>query len=164
MKGRGARINNRLWETMSKLLIRQAEPGDSDALKMLLDNTWRTHWGPHVNPEGRARYDREMPAHGYVDACLGSFVVAERDGRIVGMYHLDGDYLHAIHVAVDDIGSGVGSALMAEAEADGAARLDVRAFNSRARAFYTARGWRETEERDDVEMGTRVRSIIMVKG
>ncbi len=59
------------------------------------------------------------------------------------------------------IGSGVGRALMDHAEAGGARRLDVRAFNSRARAFYERRGWRAVAEIADTEMGTPVRSIQM---
>ncbi len=163
MKGRGLWINNRMRETMAELTIRSAEAGDSEALKELLDTSWRTHWGPEVTAESRALYDRDMPAHGYVDACLDAFMVAERGGQVVGMYHLEGSQLHAIHVAVAEIGTGVGAALMEKAEADGAARLDVRAFNTRARAFYAARGWREIAEEDATEMGTPVRSIIMAR-
>ena len=149
---------------MSEIIIRPARPEDADALKTLLDRSWKTHWGPQVSAQSRARYEAEQPASGYVDACLAGFVVAERDGVVVGMHHVEGAYLHAIHVAADRLGQGVGSRLMDDAEGRGAARLDVRSFNSRARAFYAGRGWQEEEERDDTEMGTPVRSIIMTRG
>jgi ribosomal protein S18 acetylase RimI-like enzyme len=90
--------------------------------------------------------------------------VAERDGLIAGMYHRQSDTLHAIHVHVLYIGGGVGRALMEHAEGAGARRLEVRAFNSRARAFYERRGWRAVAEMEDSEMGTPVRTILMELG
>lgn len=87
--------------------------------------------------------------------------MAERGGVVVGMYHLDGAWLHAIHVDSWAIGTGVERALMDAAEAEGARQLEVRAFNSRARAFYLARGWLEAAEHAGSEMGTLVRTIVM---
>lgn len=98
---------------------------------------------------------------GYVEAYIEQFVLAERDGVIAGLYHREEDMLHAIHVHVLFIGSGVGAVLMAHAEAAGARRLDVRAFNDRARRFYERRGWRAVAEMEGSEMGTPVRTILM---
>lgn len=141
--------------------VRPARAEDKTALQLLLDLSWRTHWAPHVEPASLLRYDRERPAFGYVEAYLDQFMVAERGGAVVGMYHLEGDYLHAIHAAVEAIGSGVGMALMAHAEAQGARKLEVRAFNSRARVFYEKRGWHGVAEYEGTEMGTPVRTILM---
>lgn len=106
---------------------------------------------------------RERPAHGYVDALWASFMVAEREGNVVGMYHLEGDYLHAIHVAPPATRSGVGGVLMQHAEAQGAATLEVRVFNTNALQFYLHRGWRQVDEVEGSEMGTPTRSIIMAR-
>lgn len=87
--------------------------------------------------------------------------VAVRDETLVGMFHLEGDYLEAIHVAAETMGQGIGGLMMAQAEAAGARRLDVRAFNQRARTFYLARGWREAGREAGTEMGAPVETITM---
>lgn len=145
----------------SEILVRRARSSDSADIKALLDRSWRTHWAPHLDMGAWARYEAARPVEAYVDVYLGAMMVAERGGVVVGMYHLDDGMLHAIHVDSWAIGTGVGAALMAHAEAAGARRLDVRAFNARARAFYASRGWVEIDEHEDTEMGTPVRSIIM---
>tara|TARA_R110002020_G_scaffold57341_13_gene157957 strand:- start:12 stop:461 length:450 start_codon:yes stop_codon:yes gene_type:complete len=146
---------------MSDITIRAARPADAEALKHLLDRSWRTHWGPHLDGAALKRYEAEQPVAGYVDGYIGAFQVAQRGGVVVGMFHLDGPWLHAIHVDSWAIGTGVGQALMDAAEALGARRLEVRAFNSRARAFYLARGWLEAGEHPGSEMGVLVRTIVM---
>ncbi|MBU1305403.1 MAG: GNAT family N-acetyltransferase [Alphaproteobacteria bacterium] len=146
---------------MTAITIRAAQLSDAEALKHLLDRSWRTHWAPHVDAGAVARYQAEQPVLGYVDSFISQLTVAERGGVVVGMYHLDGAWLHAIHVDSWAIGTGVGRALMDAAEAAGARQLDVRAFNVRARDFYAARGWVEIDEHDDSEMGMLVRTLVM---
>lgn len=161
MKRASVTINSSLRGSMAEISIRKAHEGDRAAVEALLDTSWRTHWAPHVEPQSVQRFDRERPVIGYVETYIAQLVVAERDGVIAGMYHLEGEMLHAIHAHVLFIGSGVGAALMDHAENAGARRLEVRAFNSRARAFYEKRGWRAIAEIADSEMGTPVRTIVM---
>lgn len=144
-----------------EIQIRTAGESDSTDIKALLDRSWRTHWAPHLDLGALARYDAARPVEGYVDAYLKRFQVAVRDGVLVGMYHLEEGHLHAIHVESGAVGTGIGTVLMEHAEAAGARRLEVRAFNARARAFYLARGWVEMDEYEDDEMGTPVRTIAM---
>lgn len=146
---------------MSEIAIRLARSSDAGDIKALLDRSWRTHWAPHLDLGALARYESARPVETYVDACVERFRVAERGGVVVGMYHLEDGHLHAIHVDSWAIGSGVGSALMDEAEGAGALRLEVRAFNVKARDFYLRRGWMEMDEYEDLEMGTPVRTIAM---
>lgn len=146
---------------MSRVLIRKGTPDDRAPVEALLETSWRTHWAPHVLPASVERFERERPVQGYVEAYIDQFVLAERDGVIAGLYHREEDMLHAIHVHVLFIGSGVGAALMDHAETAGARRLDVRAFNDRARRFYEKRGWRAVAETAGSEMGTPVRTILM---
>lgn len=146
---------------MSEIAIRRARSSDADDIKALLDRSWRTHWAPHLDLAALAHYEVAKPVEGYVEAYVERFRVAERGGVIVGMYHLEEGHLHAIHVDSWAIGSGVGSVLMDEAEGAGAQKLEVRAFNVRARDFYLKRGWMEMDEYEDLEMGTPVRTIAM---
>ena len=146
---------------MGEIELRAAEAGDVAALIGLFETSWRTHWGPHVSAASRLRFETERPAKGYTEALWADFVVATRDDVVVGVFHLENDYLHAIHVAADQLGVGVGRILMNEAELAGARRLEVREFNMRARGFYHNRGWREVGRQQDTEMGTPVTTIAM---
>ncbi len=146
---------------MSEIIIRAARLSDSEDIKTLLDRSWRAHWAPHLDMQAWVRYEAAQPVRQYVDACIGIIKVAERGGVVVGMFHHDGGLLHAVHVDSWAIGTGVGRALMDAAEGEGARRLDVRAFNTRARDFYRRRGWVEVDEYEDTEMGTPVRTIVM---
>lgn len=146
---------------MTEIIIRPAQLSDADAIRHLLERSWRAHWAPHVDDGARASFEAEKPVLGYVSVFLRALMVAERGGVVVGMYHLEAGWLHAIHVDTWAIGSGVGRALMDAAEAAGARHLEVRAFNVRARDFYTRRGWVAVSEHDDSEMGMMVRTIVM---
>lgn len=146
---------------MSDVVIRSAREDDRAALEALLETSWRTHWAPHVEEHSIERFEREQPVTFYVETYIDQFVLAERHGVVAGMYHREGDMLHALHVHVLFIGTGVGHALMSHAEARGARRLEVRAFNVQARAFCERRGWHAVAEMAATEMGTPVRTILM---
>lgn len=115
-------VRGDLATPMQPIRIRPATSANIKRLKALLDASWLTHWAPHVLPASVERYMSERPAHGYVDAHWQRFMVAEREDGVLGMYDLEGEYLHAIHVHPDAIGSGVGRALMDHAEEGGAKR------------------------------------------
>ena len=146
---------------MSQISIRPARAGDADAIKHLLDRSWRSHWAPHLGPAATVQYDAVQPVAHYVDNYGSQLTVAERGGVVVGMYHLEGPMLHAMHVDSWAIGTGIGRAMMEAAELAGARRLEVRAFNLRARRFYAGRGWIEVDEHEGSEMGMPVRTIVM---
>ena len=148
---------------MSDITLRPGRPEDAEPLAALLDASWCTHWAPNVLPQSIEQFDRERPAHDYAHGLVQEFIVAERGGAIVGMYHLEETYLHAIHVAPEAIGSGIGGALMKHAEAHGAKKLEVRSFNRNAIAFYLSRGWEKLEEVSGSEMGTPTMTIIMIR-
>jgi ribosomal protein S18 acetylase RimI-like enzyme len=90
----------------------------------------------------------------YLDACLEQMDVGLIDGRPVAVMHLEGEHLAALHVDPDLKGRGIGSMMMVEAEAQGAWRLEVRAFNLPAIRLYESRGWRKFRSYEGDEMGT----------
>jgi len=71
----------------------------------------------------------------------GTVLVAERDGMIVGVAGLEGEWLHGFYVVPAYWGSGVADELHAAAVERGVRRLWCLAENGRARRFYEKRGW-----------------------
>ncbi len=113
-----------------------------------------TTWAPECSEESVARFRSDDVVGRYLDACLELIDVGLINGRVVAMMHLEGEHLAALHVDPDLKGRGIGSMMMAEAEAQGAWRLEARAFNRPAIRFYESRGWQRTRTYEGDEMGT----------
>jgi ribosomal protein S18 acetylase RimI-like enzyme len=85
---------------------------------------------------------------------------------LLGMVQTDRDFIEALHVDPGYWNGGVGSKLLNEAERQIArtyaiARLEVRHFNTRARTFYTRRGWTEVRQYWGTECGSPVENVEM---
>lgn len=143
------------------MLIRAAAPEDRSALHHLLTRSWLTNWAPHVSAASVERFRTEDPVAGYLSGHLAAMKVAEDRGQVLGMVHLVGDRIAAIHVLADAQGRGVGSRLMDHAEANGGRTLEVRAFNTRAIRFYGKRGWHPVRSYEADEFGTMLATIEM---
>lgn len=141
--------------------ITPAHPEDRDALHRLLTRSWLETWAPHLPADAVARFHAADPVAAELDAHLQDILVARLDGRVAGMLAVVGETLESLHVDDDLWGKGVGTALFRHAEGLGARRLEVRAFNARAIAFYQARGWVETERRMATEMGVPAETLVM---
>ena len=91
---------------------------------------------PFPDDEVRARW-REFP---------GSVLLAEREGRPVGLAAFDSCWLHGLYVAPEEWGSGVAGdlhdAALAAMPDCPELRLWTLEANHRARRFYERRGWR----------------------
>ncbi|GAA1496282.1 GNAT family N-acetyltransferase [Paeniglutamicibacter kerguelensis] len=73
-----------------------------------------------------------------------TLIVAERDGRPLGFAGIAGGNLEMLFVLNEVRGSGLGSALLAEAIANhGVTMVDVNEQNAGAHGFYLSRGFRE---------------------
>ncbi|HEY4940991.1 MAG TPA: GNAT family N-acetyltransferase [Rhizomicrobium sp.] len=126
--------------------IRPAVEGDIPALKSILRNSWLVTWAPELAFETVQRFAATDPAGQYAQGKWREFIVAEDDGALLGMFHIEGDHLHAIHLDPRRKRRRIGSALMDDVERRIAlnhrqATLEVRAFNIGAIAFYRQRGW-----------------------
>lgn len=148
----------------SLLALRPARRDDIGALTQLLRRSWLGTMAPHLPPEGRERFESSDPAAGYCQELWSEFTVAELDGLPVGMCHVQGDLVAAIHVDPARERQGIGRQLMTWAlheisRGHGAARLEVLAFNQDARRFYEALGWRETRCISGEEMGCPVELV-----
>ncbi len=136
------------------IVIREVTQKDRAALHSILERSWMTTWAPECSEESVSRFRNEDVVGQYLDACLEQMHVGLIDGQVVAMMHLDGEHLAALHVDPDLKGRGIGSVMMAGAEAQGASRLEVRAFNGPAIHFYESRGWQKARSYEGEEMGT----------
>jgi GNAT superfamily N-acetyltransferase len=78
-------------------------------------------------------------------------LVAERDGAIVGVAGIEGEWLQGFYVLPEHWGTGVADELHAAAIELGITRLWCLEENHRARRFYERRGWRLNGEMRIVE-------------
>ena len=97
-----------------------------------------------------------------------AFSSATLDGALIGMVQILEDQVESLHVDPDVWNRGVGSKLLDAAECQIArlyplARLEVRAFNKRARTFYKRHGWVEMRRYPGTECGSPVENIEMQK-
>ena len=120
-------------------MIRPAVAADLPAIERLVLAVAREVYG-HLFPDGLPR-----PEGNWSRA-----LVAEQDGRIVGVIVADDDWIEDLWVAKRYRGRGIGRRLLAAGERQIAARghtlahLRVVAGNEPARRFYAAHGWAET--------------------
>ncbi len=149
--------------------IRPAVESDVPALQAILRQSWLATWAPALTFETVQRFASEDPAGHYAIDKWRAFMVAEEGGTLLGMFHVEGDHLHAIHLDPGQRRRRVGSLLMDAVERRIArehaeARLEVRAFNAGAVAFYRQRGWvRRGEAYLDPECGEPCETFEMVK-
>ena len=141
--------------------FRPATDGDIEAIATLHADSWRRNYrGSFADSylDGDVHADRltvwtERLTH--PDPATDT-VVADEAGRLVGFVHTildddprDGALLDNLHVVPDAQGTGIGTVLMGHSAAAVLARgrirrlyLHVLELNTRAQAFYTARGGR----------------------
>jgi GNAT superfamily N-acetyltransferase len=156
-------------KSAANLRIRPAGPDDAPALKAILYDTFESTWRPNITPAAAGTFRAEDRPGVYVGERGLRFRVAEREGQVVGFVDWEDDFINALHVRSAHARTGVGAALMDRAEAGiaragfRAARLETDTFNARSRAFYAARGYRETDLYPDREWDSGLTTILLVK-
>lgn len=135
----------------------------------LLEATFRSTWEPALKPEAVSAFWASGRVSDYVYPNYERFIVAEVDGQLAGMVHWEDDFLGALHVDPRLVGQGIGSALLAHAEAAmraagvKLAQLETDTFNTRARGFYAAHGYAEAAQYPDEEWGSDLVTVLLVK-
>jgi putative acetyltransferase len=129
--------------------IRKAAPGDAEVIARIWHSAWRDSHVGHV-PDGLLPFRREEDFLARVPGRIDTMWVAESgDGVIVGFVVVKADELEQLFVERAARGTGVAAMLMDRGEQAlheaGHRRvwLAVVAGNTRARAFYARRGWRD---------------------
>lgn len=152
------------------------EPADADDADRIADMwvalaTDQRRHGSHLRPEeNRSRIHESMLQHAVADTAL----VARRAGAVVGFvtYGVETDayeqdvtrgIVYNLYVTPDHRGEGIGSALLAAAEAeldaDGADAIGLQAMadNEAARSFYRDHGY--TPHRVELEKAIRTDTL-----
>lgn len=148
-------------------MIRLAVPGDELAVARIHVRAWQ-HGYRGLIPDAYLDSLRvEDRAARYTFGVAGAPITSVAiDSSIVGFVTIKDDELAALHVDPDAWGRGIGSALLASAQADLAlsgvtrAWLHVLSGNMRARAFYERHGWCVSgEPKLEVVWGARVEEL-----
>ena len=144
-------------------------PSDASALGEILHDIYESTWLPQLSPDAASAFrDHDRPAL-YVAERGAAFWIAELDGRAVGFVDWQADLVNALHVRSSHARLGIGARLMDKAEAEiaksgfPAARLETDTFNTRSRAFYAARDYREADRYPDEEWNSGLTTLLLVK-
>jgi ribosomal protein S18 acetylase RimI-like enzyme len=130
-------------------VIRRATPEDAAGIAAVLVRSWRRDYADIVGPQFLAELDVEERARKWrewLDSDGATAWVAEDRDRVVGFASLRDAKLTTLYVDPVAQGAGVGTRLLAAAEAAGARELEVFEANGHGRHFYEARGWRDDGE------------------
>lgn len=155
-----------------EFVLREARASDVEALTQLLMQTYRSTWAPMLRPEVAAALASGESTRAYVQGHWPEFVVAVQrvsDDDVVGMVHVVGDFIDALHVAPSQQRRGVGALLLAHAEAKmrslghPLARLETDTFNVQSRAFYVRNGYREVATYPDEEWDSGFTTVLLTK-
>ena len=149
--------------------LRLARPSDRQALVDLLHATWRTTFAPHLPGTATTNFFDRKIAETYIARDWPEIVVAEIDGVVAGLAHLENRLIATLHVTPDLWGRGLGRQLLQHIEHEAVLRghravaLQVEDFNARAIELYRRNGYLEIARRPDGEFGSSGRSITMAK-
>jgi len=148
--------------------IRPAHETDIAPLITLLRRSWLTTWAPEVPFSAVQAFAAYDPARAFAETKWKELTIVEIDDAVAGVLHIEENWIRLIELAPELKRRGIGSRLMDEAEQRiredySEARLEVRAFNTGALAFYRQRGWIETRRYEGTECGAPVETVEMVK-
>ncbi|MBN4667691.1 GNAT family N-acetyltransferase [Pandoraea nosoerga] len=155
-----------------EIVLRAARATDADALTSLLMRTYHTTWAPMLRAEVAATFASGERTRAYVQAQCPAFTVAvpcDEAARVVGMVHVIGDFIDALHVAPDRQRQGIGARLLAHAEAGmranghALARLETDTFNTQSRAFYARHGYAEVAMYPDEAWDSGFTTVLLTK-
>jgi len=144
--------------TNAPLTLRQATPGDADAIAAVFSPSFRLlDFLPALHT---VEEDRTFIADVILPAC--DVLVVEHEGAIVGFLARDGNEIRLLYVHPGFLRRGAGSLLLEAAKASGVDELELWCFqaNARARRFYERHGFKAiafTDGRDNEEETPDVR-------
>ncbi len=122
------------------VVLRAASVDDVGPLTRLMRRSWLVAWAPELPFEAVQAFAAADPARPHIEITWPHLVVATCGHTLLGMVHTAGDRIEDLHVDPAFWGIGIGTILLHAAEhriaqAHPVSTLEVRAFNTRARAF-----------------------------
>lgn len=156
-------------EPASTPTLRQAAPGDAQALRAILWATYDSTWKPEITPAKHAQICAQDKPASYVQARGALFWLAEYEGVVAAMVDWEDDFVHALHVLPAFQGRGLGRALLQHAEAAMRAaghakvRLETDTFNQAAIGFYERQGYQCEATYPDEEWESGLTTVLMTK-
>jgi ribosomal-protein-alanine N-acetyltransferase len=149
--------------------LRLAAEADIPQLESLLRRSWLSTWAAELSFETVRRWAREDLAGTYARTRWRDFIVAADGDTVLGMCHIGGNFLNALHVDHRGKRRGIGTLLMDEVERRIAAggydeaTLETDAFNKAAIAFYKRRGWHVRRVFMGTETDEPIESVALYK-
>jgi GNAT superfamily N-acetyltransferase len=147
--------------------IRRALDSDIDAVVAICVSSMKATLGAFLTSEQMRPWIEGGETERYVHAMLSGMLVAEDDGRLVGVTALRDDLVDLIWVAREHRGRGIGRALLNAAEEAliergiERARLECFEPNTPAINFYERMGWsREAAYLDET---VRITKVLLAK-
>ena len=140
-------------------MIRPAVPDDAEAIDRVHVRAWERAYADFIAPDrqmGARPVEERIPRwrERIADSVIRTWVF-DVDGFVAGFASAGGGELMALYVDPGAQGAGVGTALLAHAEAamraEGAAEAQLWVFsaNEHGRRFYESRGWTLVEGSED---------------
>ncbi|MFB6119678.1 MAG: N-acetyltransferase family protein [Halobacteriaceae archaeon] len=155
---------------------REATPDDVARIRRVAERGWNAAYEDSLSQRtidtALANFYDPAATRAAIESDDGVFLVAEREGRVVG--YVMGDpaddpgvaTLGAIYVAPSRWGEGIGSALLGAFEdwcrdrGYDALRFRVLAENDVGRSFYRSHGYEAVDERETALFGESVRELV----
>ncbi|MGL4240350.1 MAG: GNAT family N-acetyltransferase [Beijerinckiaceae bacterium] len=142
--------------------IRDATQTDIPALAKLAADAYRATFLPIIGETGLALRTPAFFAGRFADE-WPHIRLADRPGDILGFAEVRQGMLDMLFVRPGLTGRGIGVALLRDAEARGAVKLECFEENRDARRFYAREGWRETTTHERDFAGGRYRFVMFAK-
>jgi GNAT superfamily N-acetyltransferase len=121
--------------------IRIATPADFAAIGAIAERAYRQGFDSIMTPAGLAQRGARHFAERFSGEPMPPVVAQADDGTALGFHLTQDGTLRMLFVDPGVQSRGTGAALLADAEARGAVRLECFRDNAAARAFYEKRGW-----------------------
>ena len=143
------------------MIVRPATEADIPAMARVAERSYRAAFADILEPEVLATRDAAFFAARFRDSLDRMHVAVAEE--VVGFTLVTEGHIDMIFVDPETAGSGAGTALLAQAEAEGARSLECFRDNHQARRFYERRGWHLTREYEREFLGRERAFVIYEK-
>lgn len=145
------------------MIVRRAAEVDVEAIAAMAERSYRTAFEGILEQSVLATRNAAFFEARFRDA-MSRMCVAVEGPQVLGFTLVTDSHIDMIFVDPAAVGTGAGSALLAQAEAEGARSLECFRDNFSARRFYERRGWRMTRDYAREFLGRERAFVFYEKG